>query len=1036
MRNLILLTALLLAPATAFATASWTSTYASGSAVMGEISSISFNVNNTSTGGEALTQVNLQLTQSNYDIDGGLAPVGWQVSTVDKLNRKVVFTATGSACPRGIAAGGSAVFTLRVIGQPANADQNSEVFITTGNGNKTSASFACATGAPVVTLGTSPTWKRIGIGASLSVNPTSTPTGATVTVTLTLTNRSTGSATLLPRFDPTITDVLTAMPAVPAAFTLLTSPSPTSIVLAQDATGVFQWTYRSNNQGVFRFTDSGHTSTNSLNSQSVDTGDLAAGRFPGTISIYPDKLVSGSTVRVTLSVRNNSNGQYLNVSPTTPSLTGTVTATLNSGPTPASQTSLPPGSGTSFVYFYTITGIPGSTFQFSGQANAVSGGFPISSDPVGSATGLVVTHTVSANPNVLSNSGPVSVEYTVFNGANQDIKGISLLDPDSHFLASGTPWSADTSGWTPGNHSSSLRKTPITSPNTAVNIQPPPGNSTRKFTFTFSSIATVTATTTFSHRFELLQADGTTVRVETPVSIFVPRTVPALSSFTAIATNSKIGLAWNNPLDHDGSLLLRSTAGIPNAAPVNGRRYNVGEVPNQADGGVGNATVLYADLQSYASTYGDTGLTNGTRYYYKVFNHDAYNLYSSGDVPTSSGLFAIPTSGAPTSPAWCYSVGLPTPQQPFTDFGKGVYTSSNARAYTGINISTDPTLGGTERWRPAATTGIVQSRPTVTPLFGRTGTYLLGGDQSGFTYAIDVDTGLTVWNGNGGASIGGVQAQAAVQLTQFTDPATDGGAAFRARYPNMDLVFFGTRTASTSTNRIWALSSVDGTQKWSLNPGNLDIISGGMAVDYRNNRLWVASRAGVGGTQPSLRIVDTLNPLAVMPTFNLGDIDDAVTRNSTAGEIYVVTNAGVAYGFDLNTMAQRWSYNLGGAVSGYLVPLGAYGFVASTPAGVQRYTVTANGDGGSTVSPVWAAPPALSGASAARLDAFVAPYKLYVSDSLGRVYRIDFATGAVEASFSVSATALGMPSIDHTTSPRRLFVGGLDGRLCAVDLPF
>ncbi len=1035
LRALILLAALMLAPSVALAAAGWTSTYSSGAAVMGEVSSISFRVNNTSTAAEALTQVNLQLNQSNYDIDGGLAPAGWQVSTIDKLNRRVVFSASGSTCPRGIPAGSFAIFTLRVIGKPANADQNSEVFITTGNGNKTSASYACAAGSPSVTLSTSPIWKRIGVGASIAVSPRSSPAASVVTVTLTVTNRSTGSATLLPFADPTITDVLTDMPALPGALTLLTSPNPASLALTQDGTGVFAWTYRTNNQGVFRFSNSARTSTNSLTSPTVSTVDLAVGQFPGTVSIYPDRIVSGGTVRVTLSVRNNSNGQYLNVAPTLPSLTGSVTATLNSGPTPVTQTSLPPGSGTSFVFFYTITGVAGSTFQFSGQGTATSDGFPISSDPVGSGTGLVATHTVFANPNVLSNNGVVSVEYSMFNGGTQDITQVSLLDPDSHFVASSSPWAADTSGWTGGSRINNQRRTPITSPNLAANLQPAPGTSTKKFTFTFSAINPVTTTTTFTHRFELLQADGTTVRIETPIAIFVPRTVPALSSFTAIATNSKVGLAWNNPVDHDGSLLLRSTVAVPNGVPINGRSYNVGDVPKQLDGGVGNAVVLYSDLQSYASTYADTGLSNGTRYYYKVYNHDSYHLYSSGDVPTTQGLFAIPTPGAPTSPAWCYSVGLPTTQQPFTDFGKGVYTSSNARAYTANSISTNPTLDGTERWRPAATTGVVQSRPTVTPLFGRTGTYLLGGDQSGFTYAVDVGTGLTVWNGNGGASIGGVQAQAAVHLHQYADPATDAGTAFRARYPNMDLVFFGTRVASTTTNRIWALSSVDGSQKWSLSPGNLDIISGGMAVDYQNNRLWVASRAGVGGSQPSLRIVDTIDPLAPMPTYNLGDIDNAVVRNTSAGEMYVVNNAGIAYGFDIKNMTQRWSYDMGGAVSGFLVPAGQ-GFIASTPTGVQRYAVSASADGGYAVAPLWAAPTALSSPSAARIDSSVSPYKLYVSDSLGRINRLDFATGALEASMSISTARLGMPSIDPTTSPRRLFIGGQDGRVCAVDLPF
>jgi hypothetical protein len=59
-----------------------------------------------------------------------------------------------------------------------------------------------------------------------------------------------------------------------------------------------------------------------------------------------------------------------------------------------------------------------------------------------------------------------------------------------------------------------------------------------------------------------------------------------------------------------------------------------------------------------------------------------------------------------------------------------------------------------------------------------------------------------------------------------------------------------------------------------------------------------------------------------------------------------------------------------------------------------------------------------------------------VIDSTGRVHRLDLTTGALEASFVVSTQGLGMPSIDPTTTGARLFVGGQDGRMCAINLPF
>jgi hypothetical protein len=298
-----------------------------------------------------------------------------------------------------------------------------------------------------------------------------------------------------------------------------------------------------------------------------------------------------------------------------------------------------------------------------------------------------------------------------------------------------------------------------------------------------------------------------------------------------------------------------------------------------------------------------------------------------------------------------------------------------------------------------------------------------------------VATGLVIWRGNGGASIGSVQAQAAVQARQYADPATDAGIAFRSTYPNEDLVFFGTRGGGAA-NRIWALKSSNGMQAWSLTPGNLDSINGGMVVDYSTNKLWVASRAGAG---PSLRVINTVNPAAAAVTFSgLGDIDSAVVRNTSVpgGEIEVVNNSGTAYGFDPISNVQRWSYNVGGAVNGFLVP-SSNGFLASTANGVQRFAVTAPTDGGTySVAPVWPSPTAISGPSAPRIDASRTPLKLYVGDSQGRVHRIDYATGALEASFTVSTVGLGIPALDPTTTPTRLFVGDLDGRLCAINLPF
>jgi hypothetical protein len=461
----------------------------------------------------------------------------------------------------------------------------------------------------------------------------------------------------------------------------------------------------------------------------------------------------------------------------------------------------------------------------------------------------------------------------------------------------------------------------------------------------------------------------------------------------------------------------------PNTAPTRGTAYAVGNT-------LGNATVVYVDNQSFAARVTDQGLVNGTKYYYRLFNHDQYNVYSPGNAPTSSGIFSIPTVGSSPSPEWCYNVGLPTTQQPFTDFGTAVYTSSNARTFTANRISSTPSINGFERWRPVQLQGVVQSRPTVVPLFGSSSPFILTGDQSGFTYKIDPSTGLISWTGNGGASIGAVQAQAAVQLNQFAN------AAFKTAYPNRDLVYFGTHTGSTTGNQVWALSSQDGSVSWTYNPLDLDIISGEPMVDYAHNHLWVGSRAGSGGTQNSLRVLNVITPISVAASFALGDIDNPVVENPISNEAYVVTKTGVLYGYDLNTLAQNWTLNLGRPVSGYLVVVG-YGFIVSTDIGVQRYLVSQNPP--HTVTAQWPntttpSPTPVTGPSAVRVD--FSTNKLYLGDANGNVHRLDLLTGVDEKQINISGQALGMPSLDTTTTPKRLFVGGLDGRLCSIALPF
>src|SRR6187431_468711 len=93
-RLLALLTLLL--PAAALAQNAWTVTPVDGTAVMGEISSLVFEVRNASTSTRPLNEVSLAVDTAAYDIDGGEAPAGWAVSTIDRKERRITYTASGA----------------------------------------------------------------------------------------------------------------------------------------------------------------------------------------------------------------------------------------------------------------------------------------------------------------------------------------------------------------------------------------------------------------------------------------------------------------------------------------------------------------------------------------------------------------------------------------------------------------------------------------------------------------------------------------------------------------------------------------------------------------------------------------------------------------------------------------------------------------------------------------------------------------------------------------------------------------------------
>lgn len=492
---------------------------------------------------------------------------------------------------------------------------------------------------------------------------------------------------------------------------------------------------------------------------------------------------------------------------------------------------------------------------------------------------------------------------------------------------------------------------------------------------------------------------------------------PEVKLADAVAGNGAATIRWSNPNSHAGTLVLRSVSTLFLPSLTDHSTYAVGATSN-------GWVVVSSDDTGASTTFADQGLVNGTRYFYRVYNHHQRHTWSGGNAPSSAGLFVEPTAGRSDGgaavPVWCASFGYPAMQRPVVSQSTAVFTASNggtlsANVTSVANAATD----GQELWRPVQLSAAVQSRPLLVPLYNRTGNYLVTGDQSGHLYLVRASTGETVWNANAGAALGdALQNQPVAQLYAYAD------VAFKAAHPGRDLIFIGTHNVSALDNKVYAISSVTGEVVWAYAPGNLDSINGGMLVDYTNNRLFVAARSN-GSTQPSVRVLSSLTG-ALVTSLSLGDIDTGVNLDFQSQQAYLVTNAGMAYGLSLSTLAVVWSANIG-ATSSWVYPTGN-GFIASLSAGaVRRYSVV-----GATVSQLWSTN--VAGPSGVALD--YVNQKAYVGGSDGVLRQLRLTDGVAEKSVTIVSQApkdLGQPQLDTATG--RLHFGTMDGRLCAHAVP-
>ncbi|MBX5481483.1 MAG: PQQ-binding-like beta-propeller repeat protein [Myxococcaceae bacterium] len=519
--------------------------------------------------------------------------------------------------------------------------------------------------------------------------------------------------------------------------------------------------------------------------------------------------------------------------------------------------------------------------------------------------------------------------------------------------------------------------------------------------------------------------DGT---ADVLVTSATPAIYPALT-----ARSGQVRLFWTNPVDHAGTLIVRSEVPFTtfDFVPSNGTAYTQGDTIQRLDLShwpwtVREFKIVFAEHQGQSTSFTDTTVTDGTRYYYKVFNHRAGYIYASGDTPVPGGLFAEPRSSTSGGPLWCYSSSFTSLQQPLVEAGAGVFTSGNGGVLLGLRTAPGQANDGDELFRPTSLGGAIQARFPIVPLHGRSGKYILTGTQNGTVAAVNTATGVPLWKVPG-STFGGNQVLSYVsaQLYDYTNPNIPAGAAFRAANPGRDLIFVPTRVSGTSnTYKVVALSGVDGSVVWQS--GNMSPILGGITVDYPTNRLYVPTATNSSG---SLKILSSLTG-AQVGTLSVGSVKYGVVKandGTPSGELVVVNDSGTAYGFNLgwttSPPAPSWSGSIGGAPVSFPLPVPS-GFLVATSSAVKRFAIS-----GTKATQVWSR--SVTNSSGPWLH-YQNEY-VWVGSSDLKVHGITYASGTDNKTVTAPGSRPGMPNIDTTTN--RLVVGLEDGRVCAFALP-
>jgi outer membrane protein assembly factor BamB len=519
---------------------------------------------------------------------------------------------------------------------------------------------------------------------------------------------------------------------------------------------------------------------------------------------------------------------------------------------------------------------------------------------------------------------------------------------------------------------------------------------------------------------------------------------------------SEISWSWTFPPgsrddDYDGVLFVKRTGSEAiTFSPEDGVAYTAGQ--ELGDGvSVAFNTNSFAQITFFEENGVDNIVLPNTPYTYKAFTHDANLILGAATPDPPHYAFGVGQSvstrqGSAQEKNWSYLAGGMTLSPPGLAGVTIVLVGDSDGRLHGIDSP-----NGARRYRPegniGVTGGAIVARPTIIPAdFSShlcTCAVAYVGAEDGKMYAFNATTGEKLWES---AVLGSsVLGSAAVQLTAFNPTHA------------FDLVIVGTHNfADTTTNRIVGLNGDTGEIVWQFVGGganpNLDAISSSPVLDLDNNAVWVTSRAGAAGDQPSIWKLDTSNgdlqeaitlPSSVSnraidgsPAFNLAEFLDPPGQ----AFLYAVTVGGDLVAVDVANPMNVFSANVSGSGVGLPLPLSFSDndeIYFSTSSGVHKRIFDrtdteflAEGSWDSAVvfpssplvAPITSFPPV--------------GFSVYVGSGNGQLVKLDPVDGTVTATRNVN---LGPPSPAVVGEPTfnvfldQLIVAVSDGRVYAFD---